>query len=367
MTKNYGISQWLFLNRVISQLVSPYKSAFVFENDVDFERIVQHIQINEVDLRDKIQDRDVLIEKFRHKVSSLEETITNLENKLDEYRKEHETLRIDHTDLQRKYDNVRAIAEEEISAINSKLNDAIRISERESENAQLYHREAEQAKEKFEHEKKKLLEALAEEKIKIIKHENETTPVKKILTQPSLQIAKPEPHPSADNPPFIDTAGEHLDKEERRMFKALSKFTSPTNTANPSNPVPSTKTGRGSAVVGTAPTTSQSYRPPKTISNPNEIPEWKKRQMEKEQAEAEKLEQEQLKKLQALKNTPSVEIEPVHVDVEPEWKKREDHKVVAKPTTSQETLPLLSSQSTEMTEKELQRLEKTMNRYSKKV
>jgi len=335
---------------------------------VDFERIVQHIQINEVDLRDKIQDRDVLIEKFRHKVSSLEETITNLENKIEESRKEHETLRIDHTDLQRKYENVRATAEEEISAINSKLNDAIRISERESENAQLYHREAEQAKEKFEHEKKKLLEALAEEKIKIIKHENETTPVKKILTQPSLQIAKPEPHPSADNPPFIDTAGEHLDKEERRMFKALSKFTSPTNTANP---VPTTKTGRGSVVVvgPSAPTTSQSYRPStKTATNPNEMPEWKKRQMEKEQAEAEKLEQEQQKKLTALKNAPSVEPEPVHVDVEPEWKKRDqENKVVVEPTTSQETLPLLSSQSTEMTEKELQRLEKTMNRYSKKV
>jgi len=63
----YGVCQWLFINKVVSQLSSPYKNTFVFENNVDFEKILSQIQ-TENEFKEKIEESENRIEKLKKKI-----------------------------------------------------------------------------------------------------------------------------------------------------------------------------------------------------------------------------------------------------------------------------------------------------------
>lgn len=132
------------------------------------------------------------------------------------------------------------------------------------------------------------------------------------------------------------------------------------------------------------------------IPSPNEIPEWKRRQILKEQAQAQKVEIEAQRKLENLKNTPSPDtrsetlqiIEPISNKSQssdsliPEWKRRmiekergEAEKAEQEYLRRQEAIKNPTIDMTEqrqyvdasiISEKELLRLEKTINRYSVK-
>jgi len=297
----------------------------------------------------------------KHQIPKLESSLDENRREIDNLEREKENLESHISDLKSENQGYKSKAEEleeKLSALTDKFNES-------EENAQ---KELENMREKLERANQKLIEVMAEEKLRQIKQETENAnpdppPIKKLPTHGSIPTSKiinyKEQEKSADTNFAELVVSDHPDKEERRMFKAISKFTS--------NSPPTTTVSKRASVVGTVSTTAQ-YRSVKANANPEAIPEWKKRQMEKEREEAERAEQEHQKKIEAFKNSTLLSQELPSPDTVPEWKLREMEKE-KEGNKEPEVAVLLSSSQTpsEISEKELQRLEKTiMSRHSVK-
>jgi len=123
--------------------------------------------------------------------------------------------------------------------------------------------------------------------------------------------------------------------EERRIVKALGKFGSSSNLTN----VPLT-------VLQSPPRSASRY-------DDEQLPEWKKRQLEQEKVEAVRASQEHLRKLEVLKSLSQSELLELNSEA----------KEVSKSTISYPDV-LHPKDDLEMESQELLRLEKILNRHS---
>jgi len=88
----YGISKWLFINKVVSQISSKYKQTFLLgkDDDIDFEDILSHIQNKEIELRQQIEQVNGVLEKQKDEIKSLEDRNHRLEGRIGELKAEVE-------------------------------------------------------------------------------------------------------------------------------------------------------------------------------------------------------------------------------------------------------------------------------------
>jgi len=115
--------------------------------------------------------------------------------------------------------------------------------------------------------------------------------LKKVSTM-GIMPTKKEPTPTAPPPPppddgipeFLDPE-DLMDKEERRMNKALTKRQ--TNHTKP----------RSNSIVNSTDMHSPRRSNRSSLILPNDMPEWKKKQLQQEQAQAQKAEMEAQKKI----------------------------------------------------------------------
>jgi len=166
------------------------------------------------------------------------------------------------------------------------------------------------------------------------------------------------PNPTAPNPTAghfpttksavsIEGVGESSDLfEERRITKAFGKYGSASNlnyvSKQPTSPPPGL----------------QSPPPNQRVTNrisDDQLPDWKKRQLEQEQAQAERVEQEHLRKLEVLKSISHSEL--VEIDNEA--------KEVSKTSIAYPDV-IHPKDDIEMESQELLRLERILNRHSNK-
>jgi len=340
----YGLSQWLFINQVVSQVATRYKSSFLFDSDdVQFDKIISSIETGEVKLRYQMEEQDSVIEKLNLRIKLLEETNNELERKLDDNKhaqeiniRQNNELEKHTRDLEEKHIDLQS----QISNLNNQLTETLQNSKDNQRMAEENLKLSKEYKEKYDNAEKKFLQALTEEKFRSIKLEEETKGSFQKATQSLFPLAtKQPPITTAQSDTTIPTldSSDH-DKEERRIIKAFGRYSTPTINVPPNN--------LSSSLVQ-----SPQQKTPGKIDE--SLPDWRKRKLEDEELQAQRASQEHLRKLEVLKNLPP-HTELIELDKEA--------KEVAKTELVFPEVHLQSAAENE--EMERMRLEKALNRHS---
>jgi len=329
-------------------VATKYKSSFLFDSDdVEFDKIISHIESGEVKLRNQIEEQDSVIEKQNLRIKLLEDTNSELERKLHENRQAHEiTLRQNnelekHTkDLEDKHLGFQS----QISYLNTQLTETLQNAQHNQKVAEENLKLSKEYKDKYENAEKKFLQALTEEKFRSIKLEEET---KSSFHKATQGLFPPNKHPSITTSQSDTTipeveSPESNDKEVNRIIKAFGRYSTP----NINIPAPLSGSGLQ----------SPQQRTPGKMNLDEPLPEWRKRQLEAEEIQAQRASREHLRKLEVLKSLPS-HTELIDLDKEA--------KEIAK---TELVFPEVHLQKADEPNEDLERLrlERMMNKHTKK-
>jgi len=317
--ETYGLSQWLFFNKFVSQLVSKNKSAFLYDSEVHFDKILSQIETGEVRLRKQLEEQENFIEKQNIRIKILEDSNSSLQKKLEDSLQSQELTLRQYSELEKQ--NLHL--EHRYSTITDQLTESLQNLKKESENTQHHQKLAEDNMRLFNEYKHRLQES--EKKLEQL---DRSSPIK---VPPVAILQTKQSQTKSDNVlPDLSTSGSHI-------LKGYST-SSPGNFNKPQLP---NSVGQYTQ-----------YSPNRRSANyVHSLPDWKKRQLEFDQAQAEKVSQEQHKKIELMKNLPNTERE-----IEPEAKE-----------ISKKEMAFPEPKEDESDEKELQRLEKFLNRHSRLI